>query len=87
MIQSPWTQMALIGVAALVVNLPLGYLREGTRKFSFMWFVYIHLSVPLIAFLRTSNQVSAWAIPLIVACTLLGQLAGGRMRRLRRSRP
>lgn len=79
--------MALIGVAALVVNLPLGYLREGTRKFSLGWFVYIHLSVPLIAFLRISNHVSAWAIPPFIACALLGQLAGGRMRRSWRSRP
>ena len=86
MIHSPWTQMALIGVAALVVNLPLGYLREGTRKYSLGWFVYIHLSVPVIAFLRISNHVSAWAIPPFVACALLGQLAGGWMRRFQRDR-
>ncbi|MBI5576573.1 MAG: hypothetical protein HY896_09465 [Deltaproteobacteria bacterium] len=75
---------SLIGLAALVINLPLGYLREGTRKFSLMWFVYIHLSVPLIAFLRISNHVSAWAIPLIIICTLIGQYAGGRMRHRRK---
>jgi hypothetical protein len=72
---------ALIGVVAFAVNLPLGYLREGTKKFSFSWFIYIHLSVPLIAFLRISNQVSAWAIPAFVACAILGQLAGGMIRR------
>jgi len=80
------TLMAWIGVAALAVNLPLGYLREGTKKLSLMWFVYVHLSVPVIAYLRISNQVSAWAIPPFVVCALVGQIAGGRMRRIRQSR-
>ncbi len=76
--------MAWIGAAALVINLPLGYLREGKRKLSLAWFVYVHLSIPLIAYLRISNHVSAWAIPPFVACALIGQIAGGRMRRTRR---
>jgi hypothetical protein len=80
------THMAWIGAAALVINLPLGYLREGTRKLSLAWFVYVHLSVPVIAYLRISNHVSAWAIPPFVACALIGQIAGGRMRRTRRKR-
>ena len=78
--------MAWIGAAALVINLPLGYLREGKRKLSLAWFVYVHLSIPLIAYLRISNHVSAWAIPPFVACALIGQIAGGRMRRTGRKR-
>ena len=81
-----WGHMAWIGAAALLVNLPLGYLREGKRKLSLAWFVYVHLSIPLIAYLRISNHVSAWAIPPFVACALIGQIAGGRMRRIRRKR-
>jgi hypothetical protein len=78
--------IAWIGAAALAVNLPLGYLREGTRKLSLQWFLYVHLSVPLIAYLRIANHVSAWAIPPFVACALIGQIAGGRMRRIRQKR-
>jgi hypothetical protein len=78
--------MAWIGAASLVINLPLGYLREGKRKLSLAWFVYVHLSIPLIAYLRISNHVSAWAIPPFVACALIGQIAGGRMRRTHRKR-
>lgn len=81
-----WALIAWIGAAALAVNLPLGYLREGKRKFSAAWFVYIHLSIPLIAFLRISNHVSAWAIAPFIVCALLGQIAGGWMRRVRRNR-
>ena len=85
--QVPWTMMAIIGGAALVVNIPLGYAREGFRRFSIGWFVCIHLSVPLIAWLRLVNHVSAWGIPAFVACAVLGQIAGGMARRMHRGRP
>ena len=73
--------LPLIGLAALSVNVPLGYLREGTRKYSAGWFLYIHLSIPLIAFLRIRGHVSPWFIPLFILCAIAGQLIGGRIRR------
>lgn len=75
--------MVLIGATSLLVNVPLGYLREGARRYSPSWFLFIHLSVPLIAYLRISGHVSAWAIPPFVACAVAGQLAGGILRRRR----
>jgi hypothetical protein len=85
--QVPWALLALIGGVALAVNIPLGYAREGFRRFSIGWFVCVHLSVPLIAWLRLSNHVSAWGIPAFAACAVLGQIAGGKVRRIRRERP
>jgi len=76
----------MIGAASIVLNLPLGYAREGFRRFSLGWFVCVHLSIPLIAYLRLANHVSSWAIPAYVACALLGQVAGGRVRRARQAR-
>ena len=84
MTHSQWIQTTWIGIAALVINLPLGYLRAGSRKFSLKWFAYIHISVPFIAYLRTTNHVPPWAIPPIIVCALLGQLFGGLMHRFRR---
>jgi hypothetical protein len=84
--QAQWAVAAMIGAAAIVLNLPLGYAREGFRRFSLGWFVCVHLSIPLIAYLRLANHVSAWAIPAFVGCALLGQVAGGRLRRGRRAR-
>ena len=86
-LQLPCAAMALIGGAALAVNIPLGYAREGYRRFSIGWFVCVHLSVPLIAWLRLDNHVSAWGIPAFIACAVLGQIAGGKVRRIRRERP
>jgi hypothetical protein len=82
-----WVLIALIGIAALALNIPLGYAREGYRKFSVGWFVCVHLSVPFIAWLRLANDVSAWGIPAFVACAVLGQIAGGKVRKTRRGRP
>lgn len=77
----PRLALILIGLAAMSVNLPLGYLREGKRKFSLGWFVYIHLSIPLVAFLRIESHLSAWFIPLFILCAVAGQVIGGRVRR------
>lgn len=75
------TLMGFIGVTALVLNIPLGYLREGQRRYSLAWFVYIHLSIPLIAYLRIANHVTSWLIPFFIICAVAGQIVGGRARR------
>ncbi len=72
--------MGFIGATALLLNIPLGYLREGQRKFSLAWFVYVHLSVPLIAWLRIANHVTSWLIPFFILCAVAGQIVGGRVR-------
>ncbi len=73
--------MGFIGVTALMLNIPLGYLRAGRRKYSLPWFVYVHLSIPLIAYLRIANHVTSWLIPFFILCAVIGQIAGGRVRR------
>lgn len=73
--------MGVIGVTALVLNIPLGYLREGQRKYSLAWFAYVHLSIPLIAWLRIANHVTSWLIPFFILCAVAGQIVGGRVRR------
>lgn len=70
----------LIG-AALLMNLPLGYLRQATRKFSFKWFLYIHLSIPFIILLRLGMGISYWYIPFSVGSAVAGQVAGARLRK------
>ncbi|MBI5239183.1 MAG: hypothetical protein HY926_01795 [Elusimicrobia bacterium] len=75
-----WTA-AGIGLAAFLVNLPLGRLRARSRAYSAAWFVYVHLSVPFIIALRIANHVSLWAIPVFIACAVCGQLLGGRLAR------
>jgi len=68
-------------VFAFGSNLPLGYLREGVRKFSVRWFVYIHITIPLIILLRLHYGFGWSIVPLTLACAVAGQLIGGRVRR------
>jgi len=68
---------------ALAINIPFGYLRQGTVKFTFAWYFYVHISIPLIIYLRIKSGFSWKLIPLTLGGAVLGQLIGGRIRRNR----
>lgn len=68
---------------AFFSNVPLGYFREGARKYSARWFIYIHLSIPFIVGLRMSNGISWRFIPATLALAAAGQWLGGRLHRRR----
>ena len=70
---------------AFFSNIPLGYLRMGSPKYSVRWFVYIHLSVPFIVGLRVANNISWQMIPFSIALAVAGQMIGSRL--YRRSHP
>lgn len=70
--------LAILIAAAVVLNLPLGYLRARQNKYSFRWFLYIHLAIPLIIALRLFEHLGYWAAPFLVVAALCGQIAGGR---------
>ena len=77
--------LLLFGLIALtiVINIPLGYLRQAVEKFSFAWYFYIHISIPLIIYLRVKSGYSWKFIPLTLGGAFLGQIVGGRIRRKR----
>lgn len=66
---------------AFLINLPLGFMRETSPKYSLRWFVYIHLSIPFILALRLREGFGWKIIPLTIACAVFGQILGGRIRR------
>lgn len=71
---------ALLGFA-FFANLPLGFLREGSDKFSLRWFLYIHLSIPVIIALRVAYGFGWSVVPFTIGCAVAGQLLGGHLRR------
>ncbi len=74
-------RVIILTSAAFVMNLPLGYLRQGARKLSFKWFLYVHLSIPFIIALRMGMGISYWYIPFSLGSAVAGQVAGGRYRK------
>ena len=75
--------LLLFGLIALtiIVNIPLGFLRQAVEKFSFGWYFYVHISIPLVIYLRIKSGYSWKFIPLTLAGAVIGQIIGGRIRR------
>lgn len=66
-----------------IINIPFGYFREGVKKFSILWFVYIHAPVPLVILLRKSMDIQlSWTIaPFLIGSYFLGQYVGKLLKR------
>ncbi|MCE5312187.1 MAG: hypothetical protein LLF86_03445 [Nitrospiraceae bacterium] len=75
--------IVLISLIAFLVNLPAGYMRSRSVKYSIKWFMYIHLPIPVIIAARIFSQTESVFIPLFVAAAFAGQFIGGRIERLR----
>lgn len=75
---------ALLGFA-FIANLPLGYLRHDTQKYSWRWFLYIHLSIPFIIALRLYFGFTWNIIPVTVAMAVAGQIIGSRYKKRKTS--
>ncbi|PLX88147.1 MAG: hypothetical protein C0619_13345 [Desulfuromonas sp.] len=74
-------QLIILLVFAFSVNLPLGYLRETSQKFSLRWFLLIHVSIPFIIALRVIQGFDWHFLPLTLGCAVAGQVLGGKLRR------
>jgi hypothetical protein len=79
--------MPLWSVAALVllINLPFGYWRGRCRRFSWPWFLSIHLPIPFVVVLRLTSGLGfrPATYPALVGAYFLGQYFGGRLGRRR----
>ncbi len=71
-------------VLAFVVSVPCGYLRQNYKKYSFMWFLLIHLPIPFIVMLRVKAGLDLRFIPLTVCGSVAGQIFGGIISRRRK---
>lgn len=75
-----YTAVFVLCLGATLLNLPFGFYRMGVRKYSWRWFVAIHLPIPLILVMRLSLGQSWRVVPLLFLFALAGQIAGGLMR-------
>jgi len=73
----------LMAVATFLLNLPMGYWRQGVRKFSWQWIVAIHAMVPVIILLRHLMHIGFawWTFLITIPCYFGGQFVGARLRR------
>ena len=83
--ESMVVRMVVVAMGVYVLNVPFGYWREGTRKFSLLWFVFIHAPIPGVIALRIVSELgfSLHSYPILLAAYFLGQFTGSRIRRRR----
>lgn len=62
-----------------MLNVPMGFLREKTGKFSVSWFLCIHVPIPVVYFGRLFSGLDIWYVPIFFAGAVLGQIWGGRL--------
>lgn len=74
------SSVLLITLFTFLVHLPFGYLRSHSTKYSFKWFVYIHIPIPFIILIRIITNTDYKFIPLFVIAAILGQLFGGKLK-------
>jgi hypothetical protein len=75
------TLYAILALSALTLflNLPFGYARAKTKRYSLRWFLYIHLPIPLIFIARTISHIHIKYIPIFVFAAVIGQILGGKL--------
>ena len=61
------------------LNLPFGWYRYNTKKFSLKWMLSLHAPIPLVFVLRRALGLGVWAIPFLVLFDILGQVGGSRL--------
>lgn len=78
LIEELWVRILLVALLIFIVNVPFGILRSKVKKFSFRWFLYIHLPIPLVVLFRIKFDIgfAFYTYPIMIGAFFLGQLFG-----------
>ena len=75
--------IVVVAVAVWVINIPFGFWRDSSRRFSLAWILAIHVPVPIVIALRLVSHLG-WqfsTFPVLIGSFFLGQFIGGRLHR------
>ncbi len=73
------TELMLV---VILINIPFGYWRSKTDRFSRHWMMAIHLPIPVVFLLRIISGFSWTTIPLLMLSFATGQFIGGNIRNI-----
>ncbi len=78
-----FTKLIFLFILTFVLNLPFGYWRGAVKKFSWQWFIAIHLPVVLLYSMRIwLNVERTWlTIVAMVFLFFTGQWIGKKLRK------
>jgi hypothetical protein len=72
------TPYILVALVALL-NLPFGAWRVTTTRYSLLWFLAIHVPIPLVVVVRLAMGYGYALVPFLVAGAIAGQVLGARL--------
>ena len=77
-------KVALVALLVFLINLPFGALRGREKKYSFRWFLYIHLPIPFVVLLRIYSDIgfALYTYPILIVAFFSGQMLGRKYIRL-----
>ncbi len=80
--------LLIAALADLLINIPFGYWRANTKKFSVQWFLSIHLPIPFIILIRIYSGIGFEFItyPIMVSAYLIGQHLGYKLYKWRKEK-
>jgi len=91
LVENPSHIMSLVISALLVIliNIPFGYWRYRTRRFSLEWYAAIHIPIPFVIGIRLIFDFGwkLYTFPILIGAFFLGQFIGGKIRKFRDSYP
>ncbi len=72
--------ITLVALFILIFNIPFGYWRANTRKFSIQWMLAIHIPVPVNILLKKYTEIgfSWYTFIILLIAFFLGQFIGHR---------
>ena len=76
-------ELLTFAIFVYLINIPFGYWRAGTRRFSLNWYLAIHIPVPVIVFSRVFFDLGwTWqSYAILITSFFLGQLTGKLLRK------
>jgi len=77
-------KIVLVALLVFLINLPFGALRGREKKYSFKWFLYIHLPIPFVVLLRIYSDIgfALYTYPILIGAFFGGQMIGRKYIRL-----
>lgn len=75
--------LTVITFAVVFINIPFGYWRANVKKFSFPWFLSVHIPVVIIIFLRIIGHIgfAFYTYIFLAGAFITGQQLGAYIRK------
>lgn len=75
-----YINLTIVTILVFVLNIPFGFWRASVKKFSWKWFLAVHLPIPFVVLLRFGFGLGFqfYTYPFLIAGFFIGQMIGAK---------